>query len=348
MSGRHEPSWPGLRASAHRRARFCEAAGVLAATSSQDRSIEWLLSSDEPAVRLITKRELLHEEAEDEKDQVVEGPKVRALLAGQQANGGFGVHPYRKWTGAFWRLASLVELEIPAGNDPGVAAAETVLDWLTSDDHRLHIRIIDGLTRSHATQEGIALAVCCRLGLHEEDRVRFLARSLIEWQWPDGGWNCDVRSTGRRSSFHETLGPMWGLCEYWKTTGDRSALDAARRAAELFLEHRLFRSRSTGEVIHSEWTKLHYPPYWHYDVLQALLIIARLELAGDPRAGDALDVLERKRLRDGRWRPGGYWWRLPGSAGSNVEIVDWGRGAPNEMITLNALRVLRAAGRRPI
>jgi hypothetical protein len=28
-----------------------------------------------------------------------------------------------------------------------------------------------------------------------------------------------------------------------------------------------------------------------------------------------------------------------------VEVVDWGRGGPNEMITLNALRVLAAAGR---
>ncbi len=30
---------------------------------------------------------------------------------------------------------------------------------------------------------------------------------------------------------------------------------------------------------------------------------------------------------------------------SNVDIVDWGRGGPNEMITLNALRVLKAAKR---
>jgi hypothetical protein len=28
-----------------------------------------------------------------------------------------------------------------------------------------------------------------------------------------------------------------------------------------------------------------------------------------------------------------------------VEVVDWGRNGPNEMITLNALRVLKLAGR---
>jgi hypothetical protein len=28
-----------------------------------------------------------------------------------------------------------------------------------------------------------------------------------------------------------------------------------------------------------------------------------------------------------------------------AEVVDWGRSGPNEMLTLNALRVLKAAGR---
>jgi hypothetical protein len=39
---------------------------------------------------------------------------------------------------------------------------------------------------------------------------------------------------------------------------------------------------------------------------------------------------------------------LTGGAGSNVEVVDWGRRGPSEMITLNALRILRAAGRLTI
>ena len=61
-----------------------------------------------------------------------------------------------------------------------------------------------------------------------------LARSLVEWQWPDGGWNCDPRASGRRSSFHESLAPAWGLHEYWLATGAEWARDASRRAAELY------------------------------------------------------------------------------------------------------------------
>jgi hypothetical protein len=312
-------------------------------------AVAWLLASEEPAVRYLTRRDLLddHDGAAADRDRVLEGPKARGLLAGQQPDGGFGVHPYRKWIGAHWRLVSLVELAAPAGEPRLLAAAATVLDWLTGPGHRRQVRVIDGLARRCASQEGNALAVACRLGMAADPRAELLARSLVEWQWPDGGWNCDLRASGRRSSFHESLPPAWGLHEYGLATGAAWAKEAAARAAELFLAHRLFRSLSDGEVIDRRWLALHYPPYWHYDVLQALLVLSRLGRAGDPRTGEALELLVRRRRPDGRWQPGGVWWRPPGSrpGPAPVEVVDWGRSGPNELLTLNALRVLKAAGR---
>lgn len=306
-------------------------------------AVDWLLDSDEPGIVVQAKRDLLGEDDPAEDGRVLEGPKVRVLLAGQQEDGGFGVNVYAKWAGAHWRLVALVELGVPAGDPRCVAAAETVLAWLTGKAHRAGVRTVDGLVRRCASQEGNALAVCCRLGLAADPRVRLLAESLVGWQWPDGGWNCDPRATGRRSSFHESLAPAWGLHEYWAATGEPAAKEAAERTAELFLDHRLFRRHGTGEPIHPSFVVLHYPPYWHYDVLQALVVLARMGLAGDPRAADALELVDNRRLADGRWRTGGRWWKPPGSKGSNVEVVDWGRSGPNEMVTLNALRVLRAA-----
>jgi hypothetical protein len=67
----------------------------------------------------------------------------------------------------------------------------------------------------------------------------------------------------------------------------------------------------------------------------------------DERAADALAIVEDKRRDDGTWGPEGYWWRPPGKPGYMQEAVDWGLSGPNEMITLNALRVLAAAGRVP-
>ena len=178
-----------------------------------------------------------------------------------------------------------------------------------------------------------------------DPRVELLARSLVSWQWPDGGWNCDRRASGRRSSVHETLPPAWGLHEYWQATGAEWAEHAAGRAAELFLEHRVFQSLGSGEVIDRRWLALRYPPYWHYDALQVLLVLAGMGRAGDPRAAEALDLLERRRLPDGRLGASGSWWSYAGTGSGPSEVVDWGRGGPSEMLTLNALRVLRAAGR---
>jgi hypothetical protein len=305
-------------------------------------AVTWLLSSDEPAVRFLARRDVLDEPAEADAGQVLAGAKVTALLSGQRADGGFGVYPYRKWSGAHWRLVSLVELAVPPREPRALAAADHVLAWLGSPDHR--VPVIGGLARSHASVQGNALAACCRLGLATDPRVQSLAQSLMSWQWPDGGWNCDPSATGRRSSFHESLAPAWGLHEYGQATGDPAAHDSASRAAGLFLEHRLFRSLANGQVIDRTWLSPHYPPYWHYDILQALLVLSRMGKAGDPRASHALDELERRRLRDGRWRASGHWWKPPGNT-VNAEVVDWGRSGPNEMITLNALRVLQAAGR---
>ncbi len=307
-------------------------------------AVEGLLASDEPAIVYLTRRDVLGEDVAYDPDAIVAGPLVRGLLDGQEADGGFGRHPYAKWGGAHWRLVSLVELAVPSGEPRAVRAAGTVLDWLAGDGHRQRIETIDGLVRRCGSQEGNALAVCCRLGLAEDPRVRLLAESLVGWQWPDGGWNCDKRATGRRSSFNESLPPMWGLHEYWLATGDEDAHAAAQRTAELLLEHCLFRSLRTGEVIKDDWLLPHYPPYWHYDVPQALLLLSRMGLVQDERAHEAVDVLVGQRRDDGTWRSGRAWWRRPGSPGSNVEVVDWGR-APYPMVTLNALRILRAAGR---
>src|ERR687888_285390 len=102
-------------------------------------------------------------------------------------------------------------------------------------------------------------------------------------------------------------------------------------------------SPATGDVIHRGGLVPHYPPYWHYDVPQALLILSRMGLVGDPRASEGIGLLLSRRRYDGTWRAGPAWWRAPGRAGSNVGVVDW-RPISSELVTLNALRILAAAG----
>jgi hypothetical protein len=303
-----------------------------------------LAAEADPAVRALARRELLDDPAPDE--DVLRSPLVRGLLAGLEERAALE-RPYAKWAGAHWRLVSLVELGLPAGYGPAVRAAEAVLGHWAVTDRLDGVPVVAGRRRMHASQEGNAVAVACRLGMAGDERVECLVEHLVAGRWPDGGWNCDRRPTVSRSSVHETLPALWGLHEYATATGDVRARRAAAAAAEVLLARHVVFAAGTDRPLHGSVVDLHYPPYWHYDVLQALLVLSRLGKAGDPRAGEALELLMRRRRADGRWQPGGCWWRPPGSTRPRscpVEVVDWGRSGPNELLTLNALRVLKAAG----
>ena len=226
-----------------------------------------------------------------------------------------------------------------------MAALETVLAWITGTGHVAGVPVIAGLARRCGSQEGNALAVACRLGRAHDPRAAQMASALVGWQWPDGGWNCDRHPEAHRSSFNETLAPMWGLHEYATATGDTEAGDAAARAAELFLEHRLFRALASGERINDEWLTPHWPAYWHYESLQALVFLARMGRVTDPRAADAIDELEARRHADGRWRGSRKWWKPPTPSGRRAaEAIDWSQDdLGDRMTTLRAMTVLRAA-----
>ena len=303
-----------------------------------DRGLSWLLSEADPAIQNLARVDLLAEPFDP--NALRHSPVVLALL-GAPLRG----HPYgNKWKGAHWRLVSLVELG--ATQAPELRPLiDQVLSWIAAP--RPHVVVADR-ERRHASMEGNALAVCSRLGLARDARVTEIKDLILRSQWPDGGWNCDRRQQAVHSSFHESLATLWGLIEYTKATADPEAAAAAVRAANFFLKHSLFRSEHTGRIADAEWLKLHFPPYWHYDVLQALLILSRLGVIDDPRCADSLDLLEAKRRPDGTWEPSGrLYWRREGPERVNGDLIDWGHKGPNQMLTLNALRVLKAAGRFP-
>jgi hypothetical protein len=286
---------------------------------------EQLRSGADPAIRRL---------AGDDSADVTASPMVRTLMEFPA-----GVHPYKKWWGTHWRLVELADLALPTLVADLTDGIDQDLSWLTSDKHRAGVSWVAGMARRCASQEGNAVYACTVLGYASDPRVRELVTSLIEWQWPDGGWNCDARPVARRSSFHETVTPALGLATFAAATGDERARSAARRAAELLLEHRLYRAVGSNEVIHPSWTKLHYPGYWHYDVLQGLRLLNALDLLGDPRAAEALDLVADSRRKDGRFS-GPAW-----CSAAQPDAVDWGRGTGNDMLNLQVAKVLRAAGR---
>ena len=281
-----------------------------------------LLDSPDPAIRWL---------AGDASADVLASTRVTTLLEFPT-----DAHPYKKWWGTHWRLVELAELAIPPGT-PGLdIGIEHEFRWLLSAQRRSSVRIIDGLVRRCASMEGNGLYAASKLGYASDPRSATLTGSLLEWQWPDGGWNCDTEAT-RRSSFHETVTPALGLAAYHEATGDSDALEGASRSAELLLEHDLFRSTRTGKAIHPSWTKPHYPAYWHYDILQGLRLLDAVGMSDDPRATDALELLDGARRPDGRFS-GPAWF-----TDRTRDAVDWGRGPDNEMLNLRAELIVQRA-----
>lgn len=205
---------------------------------------------------------------------------------------------------------------------------------------------VDGRSRRCGSQHGGALLAIVRLGI-DDGRAATLVERLREWQWPDGGWNCDTRPATTMSSVNETLLPMRGLRAFADAAGDTSAADASVAAAEVLLTRRVAWRRSSADPITPDVMKLHYPVYWHYDILAGLVGLAELGLLNDPRCGDALDYVQSLRHPDGGWSADARYWRVA-EQGSNIESVSWGptsRRTSNAWVTCDVLTVLTAANR---
>ena len=283
--------------------------------------------------------------------QIPQDVLVLQLLAERQPDGRIPRKAYHKWCGAHWVLAALADLGYPPGDESLLPLREQVFAWLLDDFHINYMpkRFVNDRMHMHPSIEGNAVYYLIKLGLADE-RIDHLARLMLEWRWPDGGWNCDIKSKGHVSSFNETLIPLRALVQYRQHTSDASLTPVIKEVAEVFLKRHLFRRLTNGNIIHSSFTKLFYPYYWHYSILAGLKVLAEAGLIGDPRCSEALDLLESKRLPEGGFPANTKYYRSGGStSGLGYSTVDWGgtgKGKMNPWVTLEALAVLKAAGRK--
>src|SRR6202035_4898425 len=88
------------------------------------------------------------------------------------------------------------------------------------------------------------------IGAYFGQDVRGIVDRLLVEQLPGGGWNCESANGSTRSSFNTTICVLEGLLEYELAGGNSAEVtDARLRGHEYLLERRLFRRRSSGEVI---------------------------------------------------------------------------------------------------
>jgi hypothetical protein len=173
------------------------------------------------------------------------------------------------------------------------------------------------------------------LGAYFDQDVDGVVARLLGEQLEDGGWNCWVEYGSVRSSFATTINVLEGLLAHERATGGSAeSIAARRRGEEYLLERKLFRRKSTGEVVDPAWLQFSFPTRWHYDVLRAL---EYFRSAGDPpdqRVDEAIHLLRSKQQPDGTWLLENT---HPGEVHFTLEDGD---GRPSRWNTLRALRVL--------
>ncbi len=298
--------------------------------------IEWLLDSD-PSIRWQVMRDLTGAPAEEvaaERVRVAtEGAGAR-LLALQGADGRWGGAAWnRGWNSTMHVLMLLRDLGLDPASDQARRAVGLVRDGVTWKG--CGPQECDGNPFFAGEVEPCINGQVGAVGAYFGQDVRGIVDRLLAEQLPDGGWNCEAANGSTRSSFNTTICVLEALLEHELRVGSSPEMTEARlRGQEYLLERRLFRRRSTGEVVDAAWTRFAFPTWWHYDVLRGLEYLRRAGVAPDERVAEAIELVESKRDGDGRWPLENQ------HRGTMAVEVDEGEGRPSRWNTLRALRVL--------
>jgi hypothetical protein len=317
--------------------------------------LEWLLDSD-PAVRWQVLRDLANAPPEvvvterarvategwgaqllalrDEDGQWAGGAYVPARRGGADEVQSSGDHTddggeeAQPWTATTYSLLLLRDFGVDPQDDQ---VRETVA--LVSN----HCRWEEGGQRYFDGEvEPCINGMTVALGAYFGQGVDGVVARLLDEQLEDGGWNCWAAYGSRRSSFATTINVLEGLLAHERSRGGSAETVAARRRGEEYLlERRLFRRKSTGEIVEPDWLQFSFPTRWHYDVLRALEYFRSSGDDPDPRIEEATALLRSKQQPDGSWL-------LEHTHPGEVHFVlEDGDGQPSRWNTLRALRVLR-------
>jgi len=305
--------------------------------------IDWLLDSD-LSIRWQVMRDLTGapagEVAAERARVATEGVGAR-LLALQADDGRWGGAAWnRGWDSTMHVLMLLRDLGLDPASDQARRALGLVRDRVTWQG--CGPQECDGNAFFEGEVEPCINGQVGAVGVYFGQDVRGIIDRLLAEQLCDGGWNCEAPNGSTRSSFNTTICVLEALLAHERAGGrTREATEARLRGQEYFLERRLFRRRSTGEVIERDrkgnaaWTRFAFPKWWHYDVLRGLEYLRSAGVTPDERVAEAIELVASKRDEDGRWP---LETRYPGVM--PVE-TDEGEGRPSRWNTLRALRVLR-------
>lgn len=296
-------------------------------------TVPWLLAGD-VAVQFQTHRDLLRVGRPDLQERIALEGDAAAILAAHSAPGwGHGFYQ-PKWTCPFYSLLELRDLGVARDQPCCTREVAAGLDQHMGGDGGFNPA--NSVKDSDVCMNGLFVAFGCYFGA-DPARLESIVDFVLRQRMNDGGFNCRANRAGARvSSVHSTSSVIDGLSEYLRDGYTYRAADvraAIGTAAESLLRRRLYQHGSTRDPIRAEFTRLHHPARWYFDVLRGLDVLRSAGTTYDDRLDDAMDLLQQRRHADGRWYTAAQY---PGQ----VHIAYPRAGTPSRWITLRALRVL--------
>jgi hypothetical protein len=304
--------------------------------------LDWLLDSD-PSIRWQVLRDLVHAApqavAAERARIATEGWGAR-LLALEEKDGqwaGGACFPSDSWdwrqegSGQPW-ISTLptLQLLVDFGIDPNCDRMQQAIHKIRNNCRWEHAGQPFFEGEVEPCINGRTVGIGAYFGLNMDALVMRLLGEQLE----DGGWNCEAENGSVRSSFATTINVLEGFLTYQKANGAIDTSAAQKRAQQYLLDRKLFRRKSTGEVVNPLWLEFSFPTRWQYDVLRALDYFRSTNQSPDPILREAIDVLRAKQQANGKWllentHPGKIYFSL-----------EEGDGRPSRWNTLRALRVL--------
>ncbi len=301
--------------------------------------VDWLLQGD-VSIQYQVHRDLLGSEKVRLRQRISKEGWGARFLSCRNPDGHWGQRFYQpKWTSTHYTILDLKNLGISPNNKQVRQTLSLILQNLKSPDGGILPIGLD--KKSDVCVNGMLLNYAAYFGANEEN-LKSVIDFLISEHMTDGGFNCysNSRRGAVHSSLHSTISVVEGIREYARN-GYRYRLRALQsaefKAREFILQHRLFRSDRTGQIIDKKMLMLSFPSRWRYDILRALDYFRLAEVEYDPRMDDAVENLLKKRRADGTWPLQA---RHPGQTHFEMEKV----GRPSRWNTLRALRVLNYFG----
>jgi hypothetical protein len=300
-----------------------------------DKIIKWLLAGD-IAIQYQVHRDLLGKGQKSLRQKISKEGWGAQFLSRRNNNGHWGRKFYQpKWTSTHYTILDLRNLNI----SPDTPEIKQTLDIIFKNEKGTDGGILPIGTekKCDVCLNGMVLNYASYFGV-TQDNLRSIVDFLLSQRMPDGGFNCMSNRAGAvHSSLHTTLSVAEGIFEYFRngyTYRVNELHEVEQSSREFILQHRLYKSDKTGAVIDQKMTMLSYPSRWHYDILRALDYFQLAGMSYDNRLDDAIDIVQKKRRRDGRWPLQA---RHPGQTHFEMEKM----GKASRWNTLRALRVFK-------